>query len=160
MGGIDVIDQQLETLHFLRRSYKWYRKVAIRLLLHCVLNAHKVYQFHCGGKHDFLRFLQDVITEMISRAPQLDKVPGKQVDNVERLVGHNHFPANRPTEGTNGKSKKKRCRVCYARGIKTSGGLPVYTNFICSGCSSQPGLCVGGGKDCYEVYHTKLDFSH
>ena len=161
MGGIDMIDQQLETLHFLRRSYKWYRKVAIRLLLHCLLNSHKIYQFHCGGKHDFLRFLQDVITVMISRAPQLNKVPGRQMDNVERLVGHNHFPTNRPIEATNSKTKsmKKTCHVCYARGIRTARGLPVKTNFVCSGCSTQPGLCVGGGKDCFEAYHTKLDFS-
>ena len=32
MGGVDMVDQQLHNLRTLRKTYKWYRKLAIRLI--------------------------------------------------------------------------------------------------------------------------------
>ena len=62
MGGVDLVDQQLHNFHTLRKSYKWYRKLALRLLMQCTMNAHKAYQLHTGDrKKDFLSFTHDVI---------------------------------------------------------------------------------------------------
>ena len=49
----------------------------------------------------------------------------------------------------------KRCRVCYARGIRTKAGRDVKTVYICKDCPSEPGLHPGL---CFEVYHTKIDY--
>ena len=37
---------------------------------------------------------------------------------------------------------------------RRKGNKPVP---ICKGCPGEPGLCVD--KDCFEIYHTKFDFS-
>ena len=158
MGGVDLADQQLETLLFLRKSYKWYKKVALRLLLHCLLNAHKLYQLQ-GGKNDFLKFIQGCVTTMISRSPKANSnVNGGRIDNTERLVGRNHFPGRRQVEGKDNKSSlTKNCKVCYAQGRRTPKGHPIVTAWICTGCSSEPGLCID--SSCFRDYHTMLDYS-
>jgi len=33
MGGVDLMDQQLDSLLVLRKSYKWYKKLLLRLIL-------------------------------------------------------------------------------------------------------------------------------
>ncbi len=43
MGGVDMVDQQLHGLHTLRKSYKWYKKLAFRLMSQAALNSHKVF---------------------------------------------------------------------------------------------------------------------
>jgi len=157
MGGVDLLDQQLDSLLVLRKSYKWYKKLFLRLILQCALSAHKLYKLK-GGKFDFLHFLHNVCNELMMKSPKMNQ-DVKKLDNLSRLTGRNHFPGKRPYEGT-GKEKTakvKQCRVCYARGLRTAKGKPITTTWICKGCPSQPGLCVETG--CFEDYHTKADYS-
>ncbi len=158
MGGIDLIDQQLHQVQALRKSYKWYKKVVFRLILQCVLASHKLYKIR-GGQQDFQCFLHGVITQLIAKAPRFVKNPAAPLDNIIRLTGREHFPCKREYEGGGSKmsSKVKRCRVCYARGILSASGRPVRTTWICSACPSEPGLCIE--RDCFDVYHTKIDYS-
>ena len=44
MGGVDHVHQQLSGFHTLRKSYKWYKKLAFKLMMQVTLNAHKVFQ--------------------------------------------------------------------------------------------------------------------
>lgn len=44
----------------------------------------------------------------------------------------------------NKKIKRKRCRQC------TVNGLRKETNYYCSGCRDNPGLCLG---KCFKEYH-------
>jgi len=37
MGGVDLMDQQLDSLLVLRKCYKWYKKLFLRLVLQCAL---------------------------------------------------------------------------------------------------------------------------
>ena len=41
MGGVDLVDQQLDQVNVLRRTYKWYKKLALRLVMQGMLNSHK-----------------------------------------------------------------------------------------------------------------------
>lgn len=157
MGGVDRVDQQLQSLKTLRKTYKWYRKLALRLLSQGILNAHKVY---CNYNHrnnvTFLKFMHDTIILLLSSSPKLNKslVPD---DVIHRLTGR-HFPAvQKPTEGAKDKHPTKICRVCYARKIRTKKGDPVKTVHICKSCPSQPGLHI---ENCFEIYHTVLDFAN
>ena len=50
----------------------------------------------------------------------------------------------------------KRCRVCYAKGIRTANGNHVRPRFACYSCASVPGLHPVG---CFELCHTKEDCS-
>jgi len=42
MGGVDVVDQQLESILAIRKTYKWYKKILFRLLLQLALSTHKL----------------------------------------------------------------------------------------------------------------------
>ena len=56
MGGVDLMDQELDGLDVLQKSYKWYKKLFLRLVMQCVLLAHKLYRLN-GGKDVFFTFL-------------------------------------------------------------------------------------------------------
>jgi hypothetical protein len=162
MGGVDVVDQVLEPLHVLRKTYKWYKKIFLRLIMVSLLNSHKLYHID-GGKLDFLNFLHNVIADMLTYSPRLNRACIRE-NFVARLTGRNHFPTKRllPPGSKRGKSKymSKICRVCSARGIKQPSGKPVYTNWICEACPGQPGLhCDMPEHECFKLYHTVLDFS-
>jgi len=143
MGGVDVVDQQLESVLAIRRTFKWYKKIFFRFLLQSALSAHKLSQ-RGGSKKDFLMFLHDCVTVMITKAPRLSTSPSAGLDSVARLTGREHFPVKRDYEGTGKKTilQKKECRVCHARGVKTPKGGPVETTWVCEACPSAPGLCV------------------
>ena len=151
------MDQQLEGIDVLRKSYKWYKKLFLRLIMQCALSSHKLYKLK-GGKDAFLYYLLDVCTHLFCSAPRLE-LRRPAIDNIARLTGRNHWPGKRetPAEWKDVKSKVKMCRVCNAKGKKTKGGKEVKTTWTCKGCAGEPGLCVD--KECFEEYHTKLDFS-
>ena len=69
MGGVDHVDQQLHSVTVMRRSYKWYKKIFIRMVMMCVLNTHNLYQLQ-GGRCDFLEFLYTVVTLLLVNAPR------------------------------------------------------------------------------------------
>ena len=93
MGGIDLMDHQLEGLDVLRKSYKWYKKLFLRLVLQCALSSHKLYRLQ-GGKSVFLHFLLEIITQLLANSPRLERpLKGKDVYNIARLTGRNHWPA-------------------------------------------------------------------
>ena len=157
MGGVDSMDAQLDQLHCLRKTYKWYKKLSLRLIMQCMFNSHKLYKLN-GGTSDFLSFIHDLIAELLAIAPKLNTTI-ELSDTVSRLAGRGHFPARRERITTfgNTKRKEKECRVCCARKIYTASGNRVRTTWICSGCPSQPGLCID--KDCFSTYHSKLNYA-
>ena len=57
VGGVDRVDQQLHQSQVLRKTYKWYKKLAFRLIMQCSLNAQKVYAHDTGSNITFLYFL-------------------------------------------------------------------------------------------------------
>ena len=159
MGRVDIMDQQLDAIDVLRKSKKWYKKLLLRLVMQCSLSAHKLYKLQ-GGKNDFLYFLLDLCTHLLINAPRLERpMKGTAVNSRTRLTGRNHWPAKRetPAEWKDAKSRVKKCRVCTDRGKKTKGGKEIKMTWICKGYPGEPGLCVD--KGCFELYHTKFDFS-
>ena len=121
MGGVDMTNQQLDGIDVLRKSYKWYKKLFMRLEMQYSLSAHKLYKLQ-GGKDDFLHFLLDVCTHLFINAPRLERqMKRTAVDSIASLTGRNHWPAKRetPAEWKDAKFRVKKCRVCTARGKKT-----------------------------------------
>ncbi|MEO0686422.1 MAG: hypothetical protein AAFY76_15625 [Cyanobacteria bacterium J06649_11] len=155
MGGVDLVDQQLHNIRSMRKTYKWYRKLAIRLILQAVLNAHKVYKFQTGSDITLLKLLHDAIAELVSQAPaNLAPVPVN--DTHERLSGRHFISIRKPQPGAKDQRPTKECRVCRARKITTNKGTAVKTVYICPQCPTEPGLHPG---DCFRAYHTQLDYS-
>ena len=157
MGGVDLMDQQLDSLLVIRKAYKWYKKLFFRFMLQCLLSSHKLYRMG-GGNNDFLKFVHDVVTQLLTLSPRANPA-NAPLDSIARLFGRDHFPSKRAYEGHGSRraSKKKLCRVCYARGLRTEKGGPLETTWVCEACPSLPGLCVE--KGCFKEYHTKYDYS-
>ena len=61
MAGVDHVDQQLHSFDILRKSYEWYKKLPLRLISQCILNAYKVYSNTTFDKITFLKFLENII---------------------------------------------------------------------------------------------------
>ena len=109
--GVDLMDQQVDGIDVLRKSYKWDKKLVLRLVMQCALSAHKLYRLN-GGKDVFLYFLLDVCSQLLLNAPRLERPMRRlAVDNIARLTGRNHWPERRvtPAEWKGPKSKLKRC---------------------------------------------------
>ena len=156
MGGVDRVDQQLHGLRTIRKTYKWYKKLTMRIISQAALNAHKVFQHRTGNNQvDFLHFLHDLIAMLVTLNPVIENdVPLDPT--IQRLTGR-HFPHQKqPTGGNTSKRPAKPCHVCYARNIRTAKGGKVNTVYVCPSCHSEPGLHP---DVCFEAYHTKLDYS-
>ena len=44
VGGVDMMDQQLGAIDVLGKSYKWHKKLFLRLMMQCSLSVHKLYK--------------------------------------------------------------------------------------------------------------------
>lgn len=154
MGGVDRVDQQLHTLQCLRKSYKWYRKLAFRLVTQMVLNAYKIFIKSTNVNCTFMEYVIEVVKHLVVSRPALPQIQ-HQNDDVYRLTGR-HFPSvKQAAEGAADQRPSKNCRVCYARGIRTNKGKPLKTVYICRSCPSEPGLHP---DKCFELYHTSIDY--
>ena len=158
MGGVDFVDQQLDALHVLRKSYKWYEKLFMRLVIQCALASHKLYKKE-GGKDDFLYFLLEVCTQLIQYSRRFEGPRRPPSDKITKLTGQNQWSAKRgsPENWKGMQSTTKWCTVCTAKGRNTTGDGYIKTSGICKGCQGEPGLCV---PKCFEEFQTKLDFDH
>ena len=69
MEGVDCVDQQLHGFHTLRKSYKWYKKLAFKLMMQMTLNAHKVFQKSTESTMNFHSFIHEIIATLITLRP-------------------------------------------------------------------------------------------
>ena len=156
MGGVDRVDQQLHSIQVLRKAYKWYRKLAFRLIMQTILNAQKVYASHTNSSMPFLTFVLEVtklLTTHTVPVPANIRVPADE--NHIRLTGR-HFPMVKPAlPGASNKNPAKICKVCYAKGKRTSRNHPMKTTYVCADCPSMPGLHI---ENCFRIYHTQLNY--
>ena len=155
MGGVDRVDQQLHNVSPLRKNYKWYKKLAIRIIMQMLLNSQKIYVATTGKKITFLEFLKTIAQEWITTR----NIPMNLVDDetVTRLSGRHFLSLMRGNPGARDQRPAKRCRVCYAKNTQTkSGKNPSRTRYVCYKCPSTPGLHP---DTCFELYHTLEDYS-
>ena len=153
MSGVDMVDQQLHGLQILRKTYKWYKKLALRLISQVLLNSHKLFQISTGKKNTFLEFLRDVIADLSTLSITHHNTGP---DNTIARLHERHFPSIKiASENAKHKRVTKNCRVCYARGKRSDKGRPLKTVYVCGQCPDEPALHV---EDCFRIYHTVKDF--
>ena len=85
MGGVDMMDQQLDRIEVLRRSYKWYKKLFLRLLMQYVLAPHKLSRKQ-WGKDEFLIYTLDLCTLLISQVWKPFRKTSNRQHNLHLLV--------------------------------------------------------------------------
>ena len=116
---VRVNGNQQILLKCLRKSYKWYRKLALRLIAQMALNAHKVHKKTTGFNLSLLDFVKACIQLLISSLPALPpNEAGIPDDTHYRLTGQQFPSVKVAREGASNQRPAKACRVCYARGEK------------------------------------------
>lgn len=140
MGGVDKNDAMINAYSALRKSYKWYIKIAFHFLEEAVQNAFILYKQHPNaGKLEHFQFILATCEGLLHEA---ESVNVANVGTLHRLIGKHYaeyIPATekkaRPT---------KRCRVCTVHGRRAE------TRFQCESCINHPPLCI---VPCFKIYH-------
>lgn len=146
MGSIDTADMLISTLTCIKKSRRWYKKLALRIIDMHLLNAFYAFKEIKGCRNKpFSEFQLEVIRQLIEKYKLLDYQPvpstsrGVQ-DNPSRFLPRDalkHFPTRIPN------NKSQRCRVCALKKKRTE------TRFMCKECNVF--LCI---EPCSAKFHS------
>ncbi len=149
MGAVDDADKVIAPVASIRKTYKWYRKVAFHLIDLACYNAFLMKKHLTGINTKYRLFLEEVINNILTEYPQANRVPrGRppQQRDDQRLNGP-HFPHK--VLKANGKSSKADCFYCY----NVCNKKRTSTVYGCRQCQKR--LCIGAGVSCFERFHTQ-----
>ena len=147
MSGIDLADQMMSYYSSLRKTIRWYKKLALHVLTMALKNAHQLHQLETRMTMTFLNFREVIIRDLIGEANPA--VHGQHVPVPQN--GDFHYLIPHP-----GKGKMKNCVLCNKN--KNVGGRHT-TRYECPVCPSNwktkahPSLCV---YPCFMDYHRQL----
>ena len=152
MCGVDRTDQLTSYYSPLRKTVRWYKKIALHLIDTALSNSYLLYR-KLGGTRQQMWFRVQVIRDLLAYEER-SEVPGPsrpfahhKASDLSRLGGQ-HFVELIPCD--EGKPKKMRkCVVCRLQGKRKE------TRYHCETCMSKPALCI---SPCYKIYHTIEDF--
>jgi len=152
--GIDVSDQLASYQSPVRKSIRWYHKVAVELLLGTsVVNAQLLYNAHCvdtgnpDGTLQIAEFRESIIESLLNCNNRCSPAEQPKV----------HFlRVTQDKEGGKRINRRKRryCIGCYNQYTQSSGrelakrkAKKVITE--CAGCPGNPRFCY----ECFPKYH-------
>lgn len=132
MGGVDKQDQLMAYYPVIRKTLRWYKKLAIHIFQLLLINSHILYnKYH--EKMTLSRFRMSVIANLLPEPQQVKKT--KPVD---------HMLSKITATNEKGHTMRKRCRICTRKKLRKD------TLFHCLACPDNPGLCMG---ICFAEYH-------
>lgn len=146
MGGIDKNDSMTQSYTALRKSYKWYKKLAFHLIEEAVHNAYIIYRQQPGKRLEHYAFILSVIKALLAEGgadTAAQEVGGHRLDGKPHFFGF--LPATEKR-----KNPMRKCIVCTARGQRHE------TRYFCQTCANHPPLCVVG---CSKAYHTQVNYA-
>ena len=138
MSGIDRADQMMSYYDSLRKTTRWYKKVALHLFDIFIFNA---YFLNCKYGVDktisLLKYKEIVVKELMG-----EKINNERIQSD--INNHYHYQTELPPTEKK-KNPTKPCRVCSKVKRKE-------TRYQCVGCEEKPALCIG---ECFKEYHVK-----
>lgn len=147
MGGVDLGDGIIVAYTAARnRIKKFYKKIFLRLLDMCGLNAYILYKKD-RGQLDRLHFLIECVEKIVENnivSTHPKPSTSNSTPKPARLVGR-HFPEQMKSD--TGKTKSRKCRVCYKKGARKE------STYWCPDCAVA--LCI---NNCFKIYHTEIEF--
>ncbi|KAK3744871.1 hypothetical protein RRG08_050809 [Elysia crispata] len=161
MSGVDHSDQLISYFPMRRKSQKWWKKPFFHLLTlvsiqtTIILNLHK--KQHGRPATNLAAVVKDLIIALVDKDISYDA----EQDNVNlplARIRERHFIKLCPEKDGGGKSRRQ-CKVCVDRAKKTGMSAQErkskrkVSKFWCPKC--KVGLCL----DCFEIYHTKVDYT-
>ena len=143
--GVDVADQLSSYYSPLRKSRKWYRKLALEMIAGIsVTNAQILFNKYCSAKQVGVRaFTESVVLSLTKNIHEEITRSGKRTSDIS---GARKEHTLQEADGQK-KNTRKRCRGCYEK-ISQSEGYKVATNkarrvsTFCNECDGQPHLCI------------------
>ncbi|OXA57084.1 PiggyBac transposable element-derived protein 4 [Folsomia candida] len=154
MGGVDNVDKTIKPNQSLRKSYKWYKKVAFYLVELSVYNSMIMYNTTQNDQVGFRRlnyevFVKSIIHNILTKFPVARKPRGRPSQSrVSVPLANMHIPERVMKE--NGYPSKSDCFHC-----KTKLGKRTITQFKCLACEKR--LCIGSSVfNCFKFYHDEM----
>ncbi|CAH1975477.1 unnamed protein product [Acanthoscelides obtectus] len=149
-SSIDQSDQMARYHSPVRKSLKWYRKLAIEFLLGTALvNAHIVYNLLANKKLKIPEFREEVIRSLFTDHGDAGELDVRQ-EKITKKTAKIHTLCRK--EGQFDKVRKY-CKGCYAkklRGEITKNCVKKVVTF-CGVCDDQPHFCL----NCFNTTHAK-----
>lgn len=145
--GIDRSDQMVSYATTIRKSIKWYRKLALHLLLGTtIVNAHIVYQRATNKKIEIRKFWKLLITEWFSSE---NTMPDNNRNKTKQVSHHLEICKNQQD-----KPIRRMCALCYQKKKQTVERQEARKNVKkttthCSNCPKSPQMCL----ECFNEYH-------
>ena len=142
MFGVDLSDQLLAYYSLLRKSVKWWRKLAIHLVNLAILNAYIVYKKANPGK-SHVQFRLELVQALIDQGlPTCTETPAqvtpRRTDHHKNHLVERHFPELLKPKTNARKAKPyRRCNLCKG-----------WTRFWCPDCRTP--FCAA---PCFGTYH-------
>ncbi|XP_068085205.1 piggyBac transposable element-derived protein 4-like [Anabrus simplex] len=151
MGGVDLKDQLLHMFLVERkRTTKWYIKLFKRLLNATVLNSLIIFRQATGTSIEQLSYRIQLVEGLFTKYARTGgerNIQGRRAsDNTVPRLQERHFIRKLAPKSEKSKPQR-RCVVCSKHGKKKTS---VY---CCQEC--DVGLCL---EECFELYHTKLNY--
>lgn len=142
---VDISDQMGAYSNPLRRSLKWYRKVAFELLLTTsMVNAYILFKLTTGNQISITEFKEMVIKDLVRI--QDDVVP----ESKRRRTVH----TLQEKQGEKKHLVRRFCKNCYKKNSATHGRVYATNRTkkcttFCDDCEGKPHLCL----DCFNEIH-------
>lgn len=144
-SSIDQSDQMASYNSPLRKSLKWYRKLALEFILGTALvNAHIIYN-QLAPKMKITEFREEIIKELIKGEPN-NRI---NVETPRKSLNHSLLKKDGPFDKV-----RKYCKGCYGkkmRGEITKNRVKKVVTY-CNICETQPHFCL----NCFNAAHAKL----
>ncbi|KAL7647192.1 UNVERIFIED_CONTAM: hypothetical protein RMT77_002450 [Armadillidium vulgare] len=144
--GVDISDQMASYFSPLRKTIRWYHKIAFEFLLNtAVINSLIIYKEFQKQNQQIAEFRQSII-ESLSGMQTTETRSFPTVSKHELQECNERDKRNRKI--------RRRCSRCYSRLSKTVGRLEALklckqiTTF-CNKCEGNPAFCL----ECFNEYH-------
>ena len=153
--GIDISDQMASYFTPLRKTIRWYHKIAFEFLLNtAVVNALIIFQ-ELRGKMLIGNFRHDLIYSLADIVPPPRGGPSQRMDRprASRRSANHRLEKFTERDSTN-RLKRKRCSLCYIEMKKGSSRENASkkakkVSTYCKDCEGQPAYCL----ECFTKHH-------
>ena len=134
---IDKADQMISYYDCLRKTTRWYKKVALHIIDVYIFNSYTLHKKLSGKqKANLLEFRESIVKCLIKDKLNFD------VPTTSQQTGFHYLEQLLSTEKK--KWPTKPCRVCSKEKRRE-------TRYFCPVCDVKPALCV---NDCFKKYHS------
>lgn len=159
-SSVDITDQMGAYQTPLRKSVKWYRKLAFEIFLNtAMINARILYNETTHNNMSMLDF-RKAVTYALCDSRSSSRDPIEEKSNSERSTPTSSIyrrKRKRHEMGQKPYNQRKPCQECYKK-AKLESGWKVARNLkkirtFCQGCDDEPYLCL----DCFNKRHRYVE---